>query len=210
MTLVSMRRTPLSRLLDDEPAPRKVSPLDAFKLARSKWLAGERLDVGKLAGELGVGRATVFRWVGTRENLYGEICSALFQKELDRATSGAKGEGLDRLIDIMERLLRSLAGAPPLRRFVAEDPEFALRVLTSRHSPVQHRCTVAIEKLIEENVDAPALPPDELGYIVVRITESFLYRDVITGERADIEAAISAIRILLSAAPQKRRSKQRH
>jgi AcrR family transcriptional regulator len=206
-----MRSTPLSRLLDDEPTPKKVTPLDAFKLARSKWIAGERLDVGKLAGELGVGRATVFRWVGTRENLYGEICSALFQKELDRAASGARGEGLDRLLDTMERLLRSLATATPLRRFVAEDPEFALRVLTSKHSPVQQRCTVAIEKLIEAYVATPALPPDELGYIVVRITESFLYRDVITREDADIEAAIAAIRILLTAAPdrpRKRRTKR--
>src|SRR5689334_9711263 len=130
-----MRSTPLSRLLDQEPSPKRVTPLDAFKLARTKWLAGERLDVGKLAGELGVGRATVFRWVGTRENLYGEICSSLFQKELDRAASGARGEGLDRLVDTMERLLRSLSVASPLRRFVAEDSEFALRVLTSKHSP---------------------------------------------------------------------------
>src|SRR5687768_5862311 len=143
-----MRSTPLSRLLDHEEAPKRVTPLDAFKLARNKWLAGERIDVGKIAQELGVGRATVFRWVGTRENLYGEICSALFQKELDRARSGARGSGLDNLLDAMERLLRSLASAGPLRRFVAEDPEFALRVLTSKHSPVQHRCTVAITELI--------------------------------------------------------------
>lgn len=208
MNAISMRSTPLSRLLDDEPAPRKVTPLDAFKLARSKWLAGERLDVGKLAAELGVGRATVFRWVGTRENLYGEICSSLFQKELDRSASGAKGHGLDRLVDTMERLLRSLAAAAPLRRFVAEDPEFALRVLTSKHSPVQQRCTVAIEKLIEEHVATPALPPDELGYIVVRITESFLYRDVLTGAEADIEAALAAIRILMSASPDRSRKRK--
>jgi len=74
------RPTPLSRALDSQTPAAKVTAMDAFKLARSKWLAGERLDVGRIAQELGVGRATVFRWVGTRENLYGEVISALFAK----------------------------------------------------------------------------------------------------------------------------------
>ena len=208
-----MRSTPLSRLIDQPDVPKRVTPLDAFKLARTKWLQGERIDVGKIANELGVGRATVFRWVGTREGLYGEICSALFRKELDRAEAAARGNGLDRLVDVMERVLRSLAGATPLRRFVAEDPEFALRVLTSRHSPVQRRCTLAIKELIDQLADAdemtPALPSEELAYIVVRITESFLYRDVITGAEADIEAAIAAIRILLTAEPDPQRARKR-
>src|SRR5512143_2875044 len=132
--MTQVRVTPLSRLIDQETSVRRTTPLDALKLARGKWLAGERLDVGKLASELGVGRATMFRWVGTRENLYGEICSALFARELARARDGARGSGLPRLLDVMERLLRSLAAAAPLRRFVAEDPEFAMRVLTSRAS----------------------------------------------------------------------------
>lgn len=199
-----VRSTPLSRLLDHEVNEKRVTPLDAFKLARKKWLAGERLDVGKIAGELGVGRATVFRWVGTRENLYAEICFALFQKELERAASGARGQGLGRLLDTIERVLRALASAAPLRRFIADDPEFALRVLTSRHSPVHHRCSIAIEELIDDSGIDPALPSGELAYIVVRITEAFLYRDVVTSADTDIEAALQAIRILLAAPPKKR------
>jgi AcrR family transcriptional regulator len=208
-----VRSTPLSRLLDQVEPHKRVTPLDAFKLARKKWLQGERLDIGRLAAELGVGRATVFRWVGTRENLYGEVCSALFQQQLERSIADARGSGLDRLLDAVERLLHSLSSATPLRRFVADDPEFALRVLTSRHSPVQHRSTLAIKQLIDDAVEAghmkPALPSDELAYIVVRITESFLYRDVMTGAEADIDAAIAAIRILLAAEPDPQRPRKR-
>jgi AcrR family transcriptional regulator len=190
--------------MGQETAVSRTTPLDAFKLARRKWLAGERLDVGKLAAELGVGRATVFRWVGTRENLYGEICSSLFAKQLERAQADARGSGMQRVIDTIERLLRALAAAAPLQRFVAEDPEFAMRVLTSRASPVQLRSTEAILGLLDE-LDVPLpLPKPELAYIIVRITESFLYRDVLTGDAADIEAAIRAIRVLLTATSRKR------
>lgn len=196
------RSTPLSRLLGSTPE-KKRTPLDAFRLARTQWLAGERLDIGKLAAELGVARATVFRWVGSRENLYGEICSQLFLKTLEKAEGGAKGQGLDRMLDVIERLLRALASSPALRYFVEQDPQFAMRVLTSRASPVQFRCVQAIRELIFQLVPEPALPADDLAYIIVRVTESFLYRDQITGDEIEIDAAIRAIRLLLTAPPSR-------
>jgi AcrR family transcriptional regulator len=200
------RSTPLSRLLGSAPE-KKVTPLDAFRLARNQWLAGERLDIGKLAAELGVARATVFRWVGSRENLYGEICSQLFTKTLEKAESGAKGHGLDKMLDVIERLLRALANAPALKYFVEQDPQFSMKVLTSRASPVQFRCVQAIRELIFQLVPEPPLPADELAYIIVRVTESFLYRDQITGDEIEIEAAIRAIRLLLTAPPDRRRKR---
>jgi AcrR family transcriptional regulator len=196
------RQTPLSRALEGK-SPRRITPLDVFELARTKWLQGERLDIGRLAAELGVGRATVFRWVGSKERLYGEICCALFNRELARAGAKAKGSGVARLVDTMQRLLRSLASAEPLRKFVSDDPGLAMRVLASRESPVQERCTRAVEALIRQMADEPVIPPHELAYLVVRITESLLSRHAITGVSADIEAAIQAIEILLTASPTK-------
>jgi AcrR family transcriptional regulator len=198
------RQTPLSRALDSNP-DKKVTPLDAFRLARTRWLAGERLDIGKLAAELGVGRATVFRWVGSREQLYGEICSQMFTKMLERAEQSAKGKGLDKAVETLETLLRSLAAAAPLRYFVEQDPEFAMRVLTSRASTVQYRCVQSIRELIFQLVPEPALPAEELAYIIVRVTEGFLYRDVITGDSGDIDAAVRAVRLLLTAPPDKKK-----
>lgn len=204
--MTQVRSTPLSRLLDGDEAPTRVTPLDVFKRARKKWSAGERIDVGRLATELGVGRATVFRWVGTRENLYGEIISSGFAADLERAMRDAVGTGIERMFDGIGRLLRALVASAPLRRFVEEDPEFALRVLTSKHSPVQNRCVAAFEAAIVEQTTAgtmhPALPPQELAYLLVRIVEAFLYRDVITGGEPDVVTALQAIRILCLAKPE--------
>nr|MBP6691445.1 hypothetical protein [Xanthomonadales bacterium] len=65
-------RTRLSQDLRQRPA-RRVTPVQLFQLARRQRLAGERVEVGALAAQLGIGRATAFRWVGSRELLLGEV-----------------------------------------------------------------------------------------------------------------------------------------
>lgn len=207
----SARLTPLARTLMQE-TKRRATPLDAFTLARRKWLAGERLDIGLIASELGVGRATLFRWVGSREQLYGEILSAEYARVRAWAIEGAQGNGPDLVAEIGRRALGRLLTAVPLRRFIEHDPEFAIRVLTSKSSPVQARC-IELECAFLRELERcgeirPSLDIETLGYIIVRIGESFLYGDVISGREPDIEKAVAAIRILVAAEAPKSRKYQ--
>jgi AcrR family transcriptional regulator len=194
--------TPLARTLKQRPAKRP-SPIDAFVLARRKWVRGERLDIGQIANELGVGRATVFRWVGTREQLYGEILSASYAYARARLRRVAVGKGADLVADMTRRTLTNLFAAEPLRKFIAQDPEFAIRILTSKSSPVQDRCIELEAALLRELADKgeinPALDVDTLAYVIVRVSESFLYSDVISGREPNFEAASAAVRILCAA-----------
>ena len=50
-----------------------------FRLARRTFLAGERIDMQTLARSLGVDRATLYRWVGSRERLLTEILWSLIE-----------------------------------------------------------------------------------------------------------------------------------
>lgn len=196
------RSTPLTRLLEGKPAAR-VTALDAFELAKQKWLGGDRIDIGKLADELGVGRATVFRWVGTREQLYGEVISAAFGATIEWAKRASTGTGASYLTEVTRNLLAALSSSEPLRRFVAADPEFALRMVCSNASPVQRRVVAAVREVIEGEVAAghlrPAMDVDALAFVIVRIAESFLYRDALTGDPADIATATKAIGMLFDA-----------
>lgn len=186
-----------------EEVPSKVTVLDVFELAKAKWLDGERLDIGKLAEELGVGRATVFRWVGSKEQLYGEVISAAFAQTLEWARRASSGTGAKFLTDVTRNLLRALLASQPLRRFIQQDPEFAMRIVMSSSSPVEHRVITAVRGLIDAEVAAghlaPAMDTQSLAYVIVRIAESFLYRDVITGEQPDHETATKAIGLLFTA-----------
>lgn len=196
--------TPLARTLRAKASrAARATPLDLFALSRSKWLAGERLDIGRLAKELGVGRATLFRWVGSREQLYGEILSAAYAQEMERARREIGGKGADHVAAVGRHVMLRLVQFEPLRRFIAQDPEFAIRVLTSSSSPVQRRCVDLHRSWFGELEAAgeidPELDLDSLAYVIVRIGEAFVYGDVPAERESGIDKAAAAIRILLSA-----------
>lgn len=209
--------TPLARTLHGGAL--RSSPLTLFELATAKWLRGERLELVQLASELGVARATVFRWVGTREQLYGEVISAAYARQREHIVRTTPGKGLERLERVAHRQLAALCKAPPLRKFIAHDPEFAIRVLTSKSSPVQARSMQLevefLREIVSEAKLEPALDLDTLAFIIIRVGEAFLYADVISGRKPEIEKAVAAIRILvageraLASEPVKRRASVR-
>ncbi len=62
-----MTSTPLARrLAAGAPSP---DPMTAFRLARHWFITGRKIEIQELAAELGVNRATLFRWVGSRDEL---------------------------------------------------------------------------------------------------------------------------------------------
>jgi AcrR family transcriptional regulator len=172
--------------------------------------------MGALAKELGVSRATLYSWVGTRERLIGEVIWSFAADGVRQSREAATGRGPDYVVDVFERFIRLNARFEPLRRFIEQDPELALRVLTSKNGPVQARMIAVSRELLDEQIDAgaltPALDPDALAYTIVRIAESFLYSDVIAGSEPDIEQAVEVVRVLLHAPPpprEKRRARSK-
>ena len=200
-----MAQTALERALAGPSTPQRASPIDALRLARGHWLAGERLDMGALAKELGVSRATLYTWVGSKERLLGEVLWSFAEAGLEQSRKAACGSGAEYIVQVFERFDRMNAEFVPLRRFIEQDPELALRLLTSKHGPVQVRMIAATRALLAEQVDAGtlvlALDIDTLAYLIIRVAESFTYSDVITGSEPDIEKAVAVVRLLLAANP---------
>src|SRR5688572_8054984 len=182
-------------------AQRRAAPADAFALARAKFMAGERLDMQQLAAELGVNRATLYRWVGSKELLLGEVISSLSLETLARARREVKGSGPKYVAAVVQRVLEGIRTFDPMQKFLARDPQYALRVLTSMESTVQLSGVQGIRDLLEEQVEKGALdtPADlgDLAYVIIRIGESFLYSDVIIGAEPDAAKAGQMVRLLL-------------
>lgn len=200
--------TALERALR-QSAPTRSTPLDALAAARRMWLAEQRVDMGALAIGLGISRATLYNWVGDRERLTGEVLWSMAEMTLAEARRRARGRGARYIAEVNQRYLQAVAGFAPLRSFITRDPEFALRVLTSNRSSFQQHFIDAVREIIEQQMIGggycPALDPETMAYLLVRIGESFLYSDVITGRDPDVSKAVEASRVLLNAPPVVRR-----
>src|SRR6476661_7610627 len=84
---------------------RRPTPLDAFRLARRKFLAAERIDMSALADELGVNRVTLYRWVGSREQLLVEVVWSLGARTLERVDARVRAKGAERIVRVVTRFL---------------------------------------------------------------------------------------------------------
>jgi AcrR family transcriptional regulator len=193
--------TPLELELAGEERPRRSAPLDAFKLARKLFLDGERIDMQQLAAELGTHRTTLYRWVGNRDRLLGEVIWSLAEPALKETFESAKGKGGERIARAMEAYARQTLAAPFLRAFLEQEPEIALRVLTMNGSIVQARSIGFVRDVLAAEAKAGTIQPplglDDLAYVIVRIQESFLYTDLVTGAPPAPEKAGQAVRALL-------------
>lgn len=176
----------------------------AFQLARRTFIAGERIEMGALAAELGVDRTSLFRWVGNRDELLAEVLWSLAEPSLDRAEAESDATGPERVVDVLGRFVDGLVTADYFRDFLAREPARALRLMTTGDAEIQRRYVAAVEWLLEANAPEAGhrgLSVHDLAFLIVRISESFAYADVIAGEQPSAEHARAAFALLLGVAP---------
>ena len=68
--------------------PATASPDDVLGAATAQYLAGQRLDLTELAKSLGMSRATIYRWFGSRESLLGEVVARQLERLVARRQAG--------------------------------------------------------------------------------------------------------------------------
>jgi AcrR family transcriptional regulator len=192
---------PVTERVDVTPDPERPTALDAFLRARKRFLACERIDMSGLAAELGVSRVTLYRWVGSRDRLLVEVIWSLARRTLDNIEAEADDSGPERIVRIVTRFLEDVISNPGMQRWLAEEGESAMRLLTRRETGFQPRLIDAMHDLLEEETEAGALdlPVDlrEVAYVIVRLIESYTYLDLITGEQPDARRAEPIVRLLL-------------
>jgi AcrR family transcriptional regulator len=184
--------------------PTSLAP-EIFQAALHTFLEQRRVDMRSLAEELGIGRATLYRRSGSRDQLLGEVLWYLTRRNLNRAAR--KGEGLvgvERILAVIGHFLRFVNDQPALRRFLSAEPETALRILTSKRGIVQAGAVAHLTRLLAQEVAAgefaSRMELRTLAYVTVRIGESFLYADVIADDEPDVEQAMEIIGHLLGRA----------
>src|SRR3954454_17400470 len=180
--------------------PPAASQADVIALALHPYLRGRRIDVRAIAAELGVGRTTIYRWFGTREELVGTVVARA--AEIDVTT---KGRGAERLLEVFDRFNRALADAPALRSFLEQERDTALRIITSSEGTVTPRMVTRIAEIITTEVEAgvyePPVEVETLALAIVRLAEAFIFNDAHAGIRGEVDRLRAIEAALLRAPP---------
>ena len=104
---------------------------------------------------------------------------------------------------VVTRFLEAVLANPGMQRWLAEEGEQAMRLLTRRDGGFQPRLIGAMHDLLRAEAAAGTLdlPADlgEVAYVIVRLIESYTYLDLITGETPDAGRAEPILRLLLRA-----------
>jgi len=209
--------TPLQRQLAGTVAARPTA-LDAFRQARRTFLAGDRVDMQALARTLNVDRATLYRWVGSREQLLSEILWSLIDPTIEKLRKAhcqpgqPAGPGQSRAVPgqspaaaVITGTVRAVIANQGMQRFLDREGDLALRLLTTKASGFEARLVALIADLVSEEAESgrltAAVPLGDLPYVLVRIMESYIYLGLITGEHPDPDRAARVINTLLPGPP---------
>jgi AcrR family transcriptional regulator len=193
--------------------PAKASRDDVLRLVREQFLAGQRVDLTVVSRELGLGRATIYRWFGSRDGVLGEVIVDELQALLEIHRRRVRTRGAAGLLEVFDRVNRALSRSQPLRRLLEQERESALRLLTSGGGPVQPRAVACIQALIDAEVSAgryrPPADTGTLAYAIVRLADAFIYNDAAIGIRGDWGRLHRVEAALLGVAPTGGRSRPR-
>ncbi|WP_433562385.1 QsdR family transcriptional regulator [Nocardia sp. CA-151230] len=170
--------------------PASASRDDVLEAAIVVFLSGKRVDVNAIAAQLGVGRASIYRWFGSRDGLLGAAVARQLERVVAHADRRSRGSGGERLTAALNRTIDLLVENDALRSYFDNESTAALRLIT-RSDGVVHQAAVAlVERFIERAESEGYEPPierDTLAYALVRLWEAFLYNDAVAGFRGDVD-----------------------
>lgn len=181
---------------------RRPEPDDALRLARRRFRVGERVDMTALADELGINRVTLYRWVGSRDHLLVAVLWSMASRVLSWADDEERDVvGGERIVRVVTRFLQRVNDDTGMQRFLLDEGELAMRLLTRADHEFQPRLTAAVLGMLTREADRGALDLGvdlaEVAFAIVRIIESYTYLDLILGQRPDAQRAEPILRLML-------------
>jgi AcrR family transcriptional regulator len=160
-------------------APPRVGPADVFNRAREIVNSGRRLDMVALGTELGISRATLYRWTGDRERLLSDILWTNVQALLEYIDATTTERGVARIEQFTARFLEALTTGGRLEAILRTEGDAGFRVITHPRGGVRPRLVAALTDRIQREVDDGFYhPTTEVGILtegIVALGERFLY-----------------------------------
>jgi AcrR family transcriptional regulator len=179
----------------------RPTPADALELGRAMFLRHERVDLRRIAQELGVGRTTIYRWVGDREQLLGEIMGELNERAWQASRSESGGEGLPGLRDTVDRFAALTTGFGPAVHFARTETAMAIRVLMNPEGRVRRDMVERIAEELAAHADPDAYAP-ETADVLVELSIALVWTPIAIGREPDLDRLRRLLNALVPPARQ--------
>ena len=192
--------------------PATASPDDVLALVTELYLDGQRVDITVVAARLGLGRATIYRWFGSREALVGEVVAQQLELLVARKRAQVRRRGAVGLLEVLDRVNQTLTRSRAVRRLLEQERHAAMRLLTSSAGVVEPRAVACVQALIEQEMASgyePPADPATLAYALVHLRHAFLWNDATNGVRGDYERLREVQAALLGIPGQSGRTRPR-
>jgi len=177
----------------------------AVDVATQVYLSGGALDMSALATRLGVGRATLYRHVGNREELIATVLAEATERTFRAVLRSVTSTGAQRVLDSVDGLMHAVDSAKPLHNFTSREPMLFVR-LALMPGKIEAVSTAIVAEVLAEESAADRLtlplPVDDLALAIVRICDVNLYAPLLGGDRAEIDTAINLVALILGVEPK--------
>ncbi|MFI5956720.1 QsdR family transcriptional regulator [Cryptosporangium sp. NPDC051539] len=185
------------------PVLHAKGPADVVALATRAYLEGEPVDMSALAHQLGIGRATLYRWVGNREELLAVVLAEATERTFRFAEKSAGvPDGVEYVVDVLARFMRAVLGAPGLKALTQREPMVFIRLATMPGA-IESRAAALMEELLEREHSAGRLPlrlpVPALAIAIVRVCDFHMYAHLLGRGEPEVETALATVRVLLTA-----------
>jgi AcrR family transcriptional regulator len=175
--------------------------MDALRQAVRWFHAGRRLDVQALARELGISRVTLHRWVGTREQLITEVLWAATDRALSAVLARQDSGAGSVTAEVLAAWSHDVLAHPGVQQLQRDELDLFTRLTTRDGSSFQRRLIQRVRDLLARDRAAGRLTIDldldDLAFATVRIAETFIHTQAITGEDPDPARTGRILRALL-------------
>ena len=173
-----------------------------LRAARELMLETGELDMGEIARRAGVGRSSLYRLCGDREGLREMLLGWLAAAGWEAAErQHRRKSGRAYVLAVLGTYTQLAAHDPGFRKSIQAEPERTLSLATDHRRSVQAAIVERVEKLLVEHADDfdLTMPLDQVGYAIVRLSESFAYADALAGRDLDLKALAGLVSLLLPA-----------
>jgi AcrR family transcriptional regulator len=184
---------------DRAPIIRRPELQDALDLAQATFVSGVRVEMGALASQLGISQPTLYRWVGTREQLLARVLERLTDEFLAVALADAEGDGDERVLDFVRRMMNATAAFQPGVTFIAREPQLALRLVLAETGAVHRSLARALRTAITETrPPEQALALQSHVDLAIQVCTGLQWASIAVGDNPQVEGAVEIVRALLA------------